>query len=1179
MNVRAMRWGLSLALGAALWTTATMGDEVVLPRWDQRYGFEDPALAPNRPFYGVAEGRVGELPSLCVTPSGTGRQLVRASIPFPPAAFPQYGVTLKAECNGVELYPTVRVLTLHPGEPRSVRRAMLTFPFAFNDTSTHTFRLSLAEPPNVSSDIHRIRAAGADDRGNYITAYLGDRVVTVRPTEVVAQDRQGAQLWKATLEAPSMAAPYGGTAETVEAGPDYVWVRILQPDSLWPRIVEARIDSLGAVTIQAHLQRLEPGDANSVPFGWRITGFPLNAQSHRFADGQPFEARSADGRWAVAFPVAHRDRAGEVQITESDLTFLRSRVDELTPFQSTAWRRAAFVVGSPGSVERTALLEPPSRVEVDPEVYCRAYDLTRLPDLSPWPVLNDLRNYTLDAIKRSMCEGIDFGNVTAFVEGQPAPVYGMNRLNHGPAIFQEAWRASDPELRDVAVLWCSNMHDLSLWWGEDNDFGGTRYNNAPAAGDKTHEGDPNYMWRTNNASTFCTKGIDAFYLAYEETGDPRYLAALRAQVGYAKRNVHALPETTRNIGDVADFLNLYRWTGDAHYRAEALRLFQELRTTLSTGDLFTESGKPITPDPPFIDEDQQGYLNPFAKPYIIGYALAGLPELLSHYPEEEKLRDVVRAVADFMASSQDPTGGWRYPHPASTRVLLNQSIEHAAQVARAAAALEARGEDIAALVDAVERTLQARVAGFARTGTILAGLAGWEHNPGAIPEGKTIYDLYAKPADRDPSRDYTEGAVSIGSAPPEGLVYFGEVLAFYLKHRPAERLFHTNDKLRAVVDRAPERRPQSAMLDTAALPAPETYGMRAHLPTFAAARVARMDFPLAWPVEGLGFDAWRQQARAFYIECLQTPPPRARFNTQVLATEDRGSYEARKLALNISTDSRIGAYLLVPKGEGPFPAVLALHDHGAHFSIGKEKVVRPFDVPDERMRDAQEWVAKYYGGNWIGDELAKRGYVVLAIDALFWGDRGRHEGVEYSEQQALAANLLQLGMSWAGNIVWDDIRSAEYLQSLPEVDPQRIACMGLSMGAHRTWNLCAATDIVKAGAAICWMGDTPTLMAEGNNQTVGQSSFSMTFPGLRNRLDYPDVASIACPKPMLFYNGTEDGLFPVPGVEACYAKMRKVWSSQNADDRLETRLWPVPHEFNAEMQEATFAWLDRWMKE
>jgi hypothetical protein len=134
------------------------------------------------------------------------------------------------------------------------------------------------------------------------------------------------------------------------------------------------------------------------------------------------------------------------------------------------------------------------------------------------------------------------------------------------------------------------------------------------------------------------------------------------------------------------------------------------------------------------------------------------------------------------------------------------------------------------------------------------------------------------------------------------------------------------------------------------------------------------------------------------------------------------------------------------------------------------------------------------------------------------------------------------------------------------------------MGSNRAWHLAAATDIIRAGAAICWLGDTATLMGEGNNQTKGYSAFSMLHPGLRNLLDYPDVASIACPKPMLFYNGEKDGLFPIPGVQAAYEKLHRVWRDQGVEERLETRLWPVPHEFNQDMQQAAFDWLDRWLK-
>jgi dienelactone hydrolase len=407
------------------------------------------------------------------------------------------------------------------------------------------------------------------------------------------------------------------------------------------------------------------------------------------------------------------------------------------------------------------------------------------------------------------------------------------------------------------------------------------------------------------------------------------------------------------------------------------------------------------------------------------------------------------------------------------------------------------------------------------------------------------------------------------------LVYFSEVLDFYINHRPAERLFHPGEDLRTVLD---QMEPKETQND----PPGKTYvryGMADGLPRFSEAQLERLTFPLAYRPDGpLGFAEWRETARARFIESLLTPPPPAPFEPVVIGREDRGTYEARRVVFNVSADSRVLAYLLVPKGDGPFPAILALHDHGGHFSIGKEKVVRPFDEPKERVADAMKWSSECYGGRFIGDELAKRGYVVFATDALFWSDRGRKEGVAYPAQEQLAANMFQLGMSWAGTIVWDDIQSAEFIATLPEVDPERIGAVGLSVGSNRTWHVAAATDRIVAGAAICWLSTTESLMSPGNNQTKGQSAFSMTHPGLRNYLDYPDVASIACPKPMLFYNGEQDGLFPVDGVRDAYAKMHAVWESQNAGDKLVTKIWPVPHVFNREMQREAFDWLDKYLQ-
>jgi len=381
-----------------------------------------------------------------------------------------------------------------------------------------------------------------------------------------------------------------------------------------------------------------------------------------------------------------------------------------------------------------------------------------------------------------MAVGDDWGNVTGYADStQHGGIFGMNRLNHCTAIFEEGWRSGDQRLLETAVLWCDNFYDQSIWWGE-KERRGTRYNNITAM-NKTPP-TKEYMWRSNGSVNFCTKGYDAFWLAWEQTGDPRMIEGLNAQVAYAAQHLHADRGECRNIGDVRDFIRLHRYTGERRYLDEALRLFRELRHKLSTGDLFDQGGKPLDPDPPFIDEDQRGLRVGFAKPYIIGYALAGLPELSPCAPDEPKLRDVVRAVANFLAESQDPVGGWRYPHPRSSAVILSQALEHAWQITQAARLL---GPD-EKLLDAIEATLRQRIQGWRRTGQIFSGLNGWEITTGKVKDRMELYDLYKKPGDRDASRDYTEGRASLGGAPPEGIVYFTEVLEYFLQHRPAARL-------------------------------------------------------------------------------------------------------------------------------------------------------------------------------------------------------------------------------------------------------------------------------------------------------------------------------------------------------------------------------------------------------
>lgn len=339
---------------------------------------------------------------------------------------------------------------------------------------------------------------------------------------------------------------------------------------------------------------------------------------------------------------------------------------------------------------------------------------------------------------------------------------------------------------------------------------------------------------------------------------------------------------------------------------------------------------------------------------------------------------------------------------------------------------------------------------------------------------------------------------------------------------------------------------------------------------------AQMTYPDSWLSGNYrDFKQWREHARTLLRQSLLTPTSTSPFTPQTLMSEDRGTYRAEKMAFNVTDENRVAALMLTPKSAGPHPAIVLLHDHGSKFDIGKEKLIRPLRDA-ARLASAEAWADKFFSGRFIGDELAQRGYVVIAIDSPGWGDRGP---MTYEQQQALASNYFNLGRSLAGEVAYEDLRTVDFLSTLKEVDSQRIGVLGFSMGGFRAWQLAALSDSVAAAAAISWFGTWNGLMQPGNNVLRGQSAFYMLHPGLAGHLDIPDIASIAAPRPMLIYSGGQDKLFPAEAVNDAFAKVHNVWASQNAQDKLETRTWPeLGHVFYKEQQDAVFLWLDKWLK-
>jgi dienelactone hydrolase len=339
---------------------------------------------------------------------------------------------------------------------------------------------------------------------------------------------------------------------------------------------------------------------------------------------------------------------------------------------------------------------------------------------------------------------------------------------------------------------------------------------------------------------------------------------------------------------------------------------------------------------------------------------------------------------------------------------------------------------------------------------------------------------------------------------------------------------------------------------------------------------------------------WQPGARAKVLEHLFYAPPRVDPQPQMIQRTDKGDYVEEYLTFQTTPDLRVPAYVLVPKrAQLPAPGVVVLHSHDGIYLWGKEKVV---DNEQEHPY-LTAFKRRSYGGKSIAVELARRGYVVIAIDMLYWGERRmvldddpqtyRERPLTMTEQEIGAFNqrgsqnesllgrsLFTAGISWPGVVLWDDIRTLDYLAARTDVDRNRLGCVGLSVGGYRSFLLAALDERIKSAVDVGWMTSFGSQVKQHVIHTIG---LSFHINGLYRYMDMPDVAALIAPRAVLVINGSQDRLFALDGVKSAFDKIGRCYAKAGASDRFRCRLYDAPHEFNLEMQAEAWEWLGRWV--
>jgi dienelactone hydrolase len=308
--------------------------------------------------------------------------------------------------------------------------------------------------------------------------------------------------------------------------------------------------------------------------------------------------------------------------------------------------------------------------------------------------------------------------------------------------------------------------------------------------------------------------------------------------------------------------------------------------------------------------------------------------------------------------------------------------------------------------------------------------------------------------------------------------------------------------------------------------------------------------------------AQRKQVRAQLWELLGKLPPRPGLpKVETLSREDRGDYVVEKFQFDNGAGAVVPGYILLPKKPGgKQPGILYCHWHGGEYDIGKEELFQAKHTPEPP-----------------GPALAKRGYVVLGIDAYCFGERnGRGPGGPEEKGSAGEMTASKFNL-WAGRTLWgmmlrDDLMALDYLASRREVDAGRLGVMGMSMGATRSWWLMALDERLKTGVAIACLTRYQNLIEHEMLKAHGIYYF---VPGFLNYFDTEAVISLIAPRPALFLNGSDDGGSPEDGIHAIEAAVRPAYQLYGKEAGFQSVVYPGQgHVYTPEMWAKTLAWMD-----
>jgi pimeloyl-ACP methyl ester carboxylesterase len=260
----------------------------------------------------------------------------------------------------------------------------------------------------------------------------------------------------------------------------------------------------------------------------------------------------------------------------------------------------------------------------------------------------------------------------------------------------------------------------------------------------------------------------------------------------------------------------------------------------------------------------------------------------------------------------------------------------------------------------------------------------------------------------------------------------------------------------------------------------------------------------------------------------------------------------KKITFASEKDDRVPAYLFIPNDlKGKAPAMLCLHQTT---SIGKAE---PAGMgPKINLHYAKE--------------LAERGYVTLAPDYPGYGDYK----IDVYGRGYVSATMKGL---------WNHMRAIDLLQSLPEVDKERIGCIGHSLGGHNSLFVAVFDERIKVVVTSCGFNSFFKYQ-KGNLAGWSHAGYMPRIAAVYGKdpakmpFDFTEVIGAIAPRRLFINAPLRDSCFEVSGVRDCVEAAKPVYALFGASRNMAVLYPDSEHDFPPEVREAAYAFLDATLK-